>query len=210
MEFGQEMSSTIIKYLNRMGVDEALFHAMAEVPSEDIAYLDHETLRKWNLLGAVPAAPPPEDLFVRLDGYDAIGGDLPNMRFQDSDAQSCENRCRAEGSCSTYTLNKQTGTCFLKGTATVLFRTPDAITGYRSNGVAPRFSSMRTISGVALLGDWHIRGNISYVDCALGCESDTSCVGFTHDLKDLQCVYFKSVTGQPSRSTAVSGIKQDR
>jgi hypothetical protein len=212
MEFGQEMSSTIIKYLNRMSVDEALFHAMASVPSENIVYLDHEVLRKWNLLGAVPTTPPPEDVFVApQENYDAIGGDLPNMQFKNSDQQDCEARCRAEPRCVAYTLNRRNGTCFLKGTATELFQTPGAVTGFRSNAVAPRVSAMRTLPGVALLGDWHIRGRIGYADCVFGCESDNSCAGFTHDSKALQCVYFNMITKQKNDSmcaaTCVSGIK---
>jgi hypothetical protein len=35
-----------------MGVAEALFHAMASVSSNDMAYIDHETLRSWNLLSS--------------------------------------------------------------------------------------------------------------------------------------------------------------
>ncbi len=47
---GQMVSSMLLSYLSKMGIDSGLFHAMAAVPSKDMLYLDTSDLRTWRLL----------------------------------------------------------------------------------------------------------------------------------------------------------------
>ena len=74
-ESAQEMADRILRYLENMGISSELWHAMEQVPSDDIRYLDPSTLLAWKVL--TPETPPADAAaFVRATGQDAMGNDL--------------------------------------------------------------------------------------------------------------------------------------
>jgi hypothetical protein len=50
MEIAQQISSVILQYLDKMGIDSKLFHRMSAVPSDSIEYINHNLLKDWRLL----------------------------------------------------------------------------------------------------------------------------------------------------------------
>lgn len=220
IEVSQVLSSDIIRYLDRMGVDQALFHAMAAVPSEDMAYLDHEVLRRWRLLSplapslpaTVDVTPPPQtrvaDTFETRDGFDAMGGDLPNMPLR-IEMAACEDRCREAESCAGYTYNKAVKACFLKSRIGPLMSEDVAVTGYRPSRVgAPPFAKLQIRKRKSVLGDViSQRANVPYVECASGCEDSASCRGFLYTSENKQCIWYRTILGETDLAGAISGVK---
>jgi hypothetical protein len=50
MELAQEKSSEIFQYLQAMGIDSALFHAMSMIPADSMAFLERSELEKWRVI----------------------------------------------------------------------------------------------------------------------------------------------------------------
>lgn len=46
----QELSAKIVDYLQRMGIDNALYSFIAKVPSDSMEYIAHDQLKSWKLL----------------------------------------------------------------------------------------------------------------------------------------------------------------
>lgn len=225
IEVSQVLSSEIIRYLDRMGVDQALFHAMAAVPSNDMAYIPHDTLRRWRLLSPIsvatttPPLPPPVEIpraptptgaevFETRDGFDAMGGDLPNMPLR-VELAGCEEKCRENDACAGFTYNKTAKACFLKSRIGTLFPEEVGLTGFRPSRMPmPQLARLQIRKRKGVLGEvLSQRISVPYVECALGCEDNTLCRGFLYAADNKQCVYFKTVTSDSDMAGVVSGVK---
>jgi hypothetical protein len=57
-EVAQELSSKLLRYLQAMGIDAELFHAMASTPSRDMFYIDRSKLIAWRLLTPLEVGSP--------------------------------------------------------------------------------------------------------------------------------------------------------
>jgi SH3 domain-containing protein len=61
VEIGQAVSSEVLKYLEKMGIDSQLFHEMARTPSSSIKILTHSNLLRWQLLTGTQEKPSNSD-----------------------------------------------------------------------------------------------------------------------------------------------------
>ena len=231
MEIGQQIASEILLYLDRMGIDQALFHSMAAVPSEDMAYLDHATLQKWRLLGstinqnvpartALPEPNPVTDTstssvvansFGSLDEYDALGNDAPNMPIRAIDQMGCERLCRENAECAGYTYNKKANVCFLKNAVSIVFPNPVAFTGYRNEaGKRPKISKLQSRIRRQLTGVVYRRSEgVMFDNCAISCDAERSCKALSYDTATRLCSFFSSVEGETEQASVWSAVKLD-
>ena len=225
MEIGQQVASDVLRYLDRMGIDQAMFHAMAAVPSEDMAYIDHPTLQKWRLLGSsvaasAPPLPPPIDIiparsmfdptaaFPIQDSYDALGADAPNMPMRDIDQPGCERLCRENDQCAGYSFNKKFNACFLKTSMKIVFRDATAVTGYRPERGGPRLSQMQARLRREISGEVYRQYDaIAFDDCAVRCDSDNVCRALNYDMLGKKCLLIRSIAAETANVGMWSAIK---
>ncbi len=223
LEIGQALSSRILRYFGEGGIDAALFHKMASVPSEDMAYIDHRTLLAWRLLTGAPGEvaaldpaidignlPQPPGSFTTLVALDAMGADLPDMPVRDVTQAGCEELCRENEVCGAYVFNTRYNACFLKSSANVLIRDPIAVTGYRADrGIRPMVSALRISLGTAIRGFELAPGRQrSYVDCVRICDGSPECRAFTHNATTSMCTLYRQVTGTLPAPQLSSGVKE--
>ena len=225
MEIGQQVASDVLRYLDRMGIDQAMFHAMAAVPSEDMAYIDHPTLQKWRLLGSsvsasAPPLPPPIEIlptrsmfnptaaFSVQDSYDALGADAPNMPVRDIDQPGCERLCREKEQCAGYSFNKKFNACFLKNSIKIVFRDATAVTGYRPERSSPRLSQLKAHLRREISGEVYRKYDaIEFDDCAVRCDSDNVCRALNYDILGKKCVLIRSISVETDNVAMWSAIK---
>ena len=211
LEVGQQMSSFIIRYLDRMEIDQALFHAMAGVASNDILILDQPSMYRWRLLTAAELPKPEEkpQVFAYADGQDLFGNDLPNMPIRNIDQTGCEEQCVAAGSCVAYSFNKKSNACFLKSQARMLFTESIAISGYRRDrNLSPLISNMQARYKRATIGESYMQLNVaSFEGCAARCSSDRMCRAVTFDTQRNQCILLSTVEGETVSEPIMSAVK---
>ena len=226
VDIGQMLSSEILRYLDRMGIDQALFHTMARVPSDDMAYIDHATLRTWRLLGGsdpsvlVPLPPPrdvaslppvavPPQPFAAKDGFDAMGHDLPDMPLRDISQSGCEERCRGNPLCMAFVFNKRFNVCFLKGNATLLFADDMAFAGYRiDRNVTPKMTRLKARGRRIYQGEQLRQFDaVSFDTCASQCDGNSECKAFNYDPGLRACTLMRTTSGEVERLGSFSGSK---
>jgi len=73
----QETASSILMYLERMGIDSELFHVMSQTPAESMQYLDRARLEAWRLISITPSDAPMEPASANVqDWFDGLPEDL--------------------------------------------------------------------------------------------------------------------------------------
>lgn len=139
-ETAQVKSSQIISFLERMGVDIGLFHAMASVSSEAMRYLSRSEMLEWNLISSqaplplTPASPEPPAVQAQasiglLRGFDLPGGDFQTLR--DVTLSRCQRACEQNPTCRSFTYNTSVSWCFLKRTIPPRQPFADAVSGIK-------------------------------------------------------------------------------
>jgi hypothetical protein len=213
MEWAQQTSSEMIGFLERMGVNVALFHAMAAVPSESMEFIDHDRLRQWNLIAeAPPSGPDASDgtvAFTELDGFDAVGHDLVGMPLREVTLEQCKSRCSSSSECKALTYNKRATACFLKNSASVIFRDGTAFAAYdKQLEKRVRVSDLVSHGGRELVGESYRReSGLGYADCMLLCDGDAKCVGFNFDHGKRACTLLDHTGEQRANPLMSSGEK---
>jgi hypothetical protein len=211
MEWAQLTSSEIISFLQSMGVDVALFHAMASVPADNMEFLPHEKLRQWKLIGGEGEVAADELMpsFVRYDGFDAIGHDLVGMPIRNLTFDQCKVECTKIPGCRALSYNKSATACFLKNDASVVFKNEIAFTLVEKELEAHvRKSKLDFYENVSLGGEpYRAETGLGYVECVLLCEKDTKCIGFNFDRTQKSCVLLNYVGEQRATPNFLSGEK---
>lgn len=147
IEVAQAKSADIVRYLQEMGVSEALWIAMAETPSGSIKVIDHATLRKWRLLSAETVEVDDENYvefgprLLRLVGYDAPGHDLPGMPIRGISENMCSISCGDASQCVVATYDASHKACFLKGDVSSIETFDGAVVLYKDS-VRKRISEL--------------------------------------------------------------------
>jgi hypothetical protein len=195
-----------------MGVDVALFHAMAAVPAESMEYLPHDNLRQWNLLSSEAEVATVDELmptFVRYEGFDAIGHDLGGMPIRNLTFDQCKMECTKVPGCRALSYNKNATACFLKHDAKVVFKNEIASTLLDKELEAKvRESKLGFYDNMSLGGEpYRTEAKLSYADCVLLCEDDADCIGFNFDRASESCTLLNYVGEQKTNSNFSSGEK---
>jgi hypothetical protein len=182
-ESTQEVADRILRYLENMGISSELWHAMEQVPSDDIRYLDPPTLLSWKVL---TAEKPPADAtaFVRAAGQDAMGNDLSKNGTRVKDVDACEQSCRDNVECHAFTFNTLNNVCFLKDRVDVVVFDPHAVMGYRKSGdITPRPPvGLIRHDKMQLPGKpYKTLENLDSGECVAVCLKDDNCNGYNFE-----------------------------
>ena len=119
----QIVSAQIIHYLEAMDVKTDLYKSMSVVPKNDIKCIDHDRLKKWNLLNDRQKSLFGGTTIIWLDipGNDLIPKGLAIPTFE-----TCVRVCQERNDCVAVTYNQKARHCFLKYSVGRYSRSRDA------------------------------------------------------------------------------------
>lgn len=160
--------------------------------------------------------PPYGDDLTEERGIDYHGGDY--TRFSSRGLEDCQDACRRDRRCVSYTYELRNATCYLKDRLGRYQRDPAMVSGvkrgYGPGGPGPGGGGGRDLTeevGYDYYGSDYTRFQILGVGpCQDECRRDRRCAAYTYDTRERLC-YLKDRVGDRRRNDKmVTGRKQGR